>query len=64
VRSEKIGEVLIDEGYQNIYNLKGGIFEWIFRDYPVIDENGNRTHRVHTYNEEWSKWLLKGEKVY
>ena len=29
VRSEKIAEKLIASGYKNVFNLYGGIFEWI-----------------------------------
>lgn len=64
VRSEKIGEKLVEAGYNNVKNLYGGVFEWIYQDLPVVDKRGTRTIRVHTYDEEWSKWLLKGEKVY
>jgi rhodanese-related sulfurtransferase len=64
VRSEKVGEKMIEEGYTNVYNLSGGIFEWVFRELPIVDDKGKRTLKVHTYNEEWSRWLLKGEITY
>ncbi len=64
VRSEHIGEKLKEAGYQNVRNLYGGIFEWKYRDQIVVDKKGNPTDKVHTYDENWSKWLLKGEKVY
>ena len=62
-RSEKIAERLIENGFTNVHNLYGGIFEWKNMGMPVINENGE-TEKVHTYNESWSKWLKKGEKVY
>jgi rhodanese-related sulfurtransferase len=64
VRSEKIGEMLKESGYQNIKNLYGGIFEWKYQDHPVVDSTGKTTDNIHTYDEKWSQWLLKGNKVY
>jgi len=64
VRSEQVGEKLKEAGYLNVKNLFGGIFEWKYLDQEVVDKKGNPTNKVHTYNENWSKWLLKGEKVY
>jgi len=64
VRSEQIGEKLKEAGYENVKNLYGGIFEWKYQDQIVVDKKGNKTDKVHTYDENWSQWLLKGEKVY
>lgn len=64
IRSEHVGEKLLKAGYKNVYNLYGGIFEWKNKDQIVIDSISQPTERVHTFSKEWSKWLLKGEKVY
>ena len=64
IRSEIIADKLIKEGYTNVYNLYGGIFEWKNNDFQVVDSIGNQTEKVHTFNKNWSKWLTKGEKVY
>jgi len=64
VRSELIGEKLLNAGYENVYNLYGGIFEWKNQSREVIDKDGAITERVHTYSKEWSKWLTNGIKVY
>jgi rhodanese-related sulfurtransferase len=64
IRSEDIAEKLQKVGYQNIYNLFGGIFEWKNKGNPVFDTQNNPTNKVHVFNKEWSKWLKKGEKVY
>lgn len=64
IRSEIVADKLIKAGYTNVYNLYGGIFEWKNNNYQVIDTLGNHTEKVHTFNEDWSKWLKKGEKVY
>ncbi|MCO6501020.1 MAG: rhodanese-like domain-containing protein [Vicingus serpentipes] len=63
-RSEKIGEKLKRAGFNKVLNLQGGIFEWVNEGYPVVDENGNATNKVHAYNASWGKWITKGEKVY
>ncbi len=62
-RSEKVGEKLLDEGF-TVYNLYGGIFKWKNSNNPVVDNNEIATQKVHCFNQEWSKWLLKGEKIY
>lgn len=62
-RSEKIGEKLLAAGYTNVYNLYGGIFEWVNKGYPVYNAQGPTTN-VHAYSKSWGVWLNKGEKVY
>ena len=64
VRSEDIAEQLKKAGYKNTYNLFGGIVEWKNNGNKVFDAKEIETKRVHVSSEFWSKWLLKGEKVY
>lgn len=63
-RSGKIGEKLQAKGYQRVYNLYGGIFEWSNKQYPMFNEKDQQTPKVHAYNKSWGKWVEKGEKVY
>ncbi|MGB0888235.1 MAG: rhodanese-like domain-containing protein [Vicingaceae bacterium] len=63
-RSEKIAEKLKKAGFKKVMNLKGGIFDWVNSGYPVYDNSGNETQKVHAYDKSWGKWLTKGEKVY
>lgn len=63
-RSERVGEKLQKLGYQNVYNIYGGIFEWKNEGMPVVNRQNQLTDSVHTYNKNWSKWLLKCVKVY
>lgn len=63
IRSEDIGEQLKKVGYSTVFNLYGGIFEWKNQGNPVYTSNHQETNKVHTFNHEWSKWLLKGEKI-
>lgn len=65
-RSEKLGEKLKKRGFTNVTNLYGSIFEWANEDLPLIDENGEPTTKIHTYNKKWSKWVEDGkaEKIW
>lgn len=64
VRSEDVAEKLKKAGYTNVLNLYGGIFEWKNNGNTVYNSKEIATEKVHTFNLDWSKWLLKGEKVY
>jgi rhodanese-related sulfurtransferase len=63
-RSEKVSEQLIADGYTNVKNLYGGIFEWKNQGLPVVDESNETTERVHAYSRTWGIWLKNGKKVY
>jgi rhodanese-related sulfurtransferase len=63
-RSEKIAEQLQAMGYNRVYNLYGGIFEWANRSYPLLDAKERPTTSVHAYDKDWGHWLDKGNKVY
>lgn len=63
-RSEKVAEKLRDAGYENTFNLFGGIFAWKNDGQKVVDKSGRETEKVHCYNKTWSVFLLEGEKVY
>ncbi len=64
IRSETVAHNLIQEGYKNVFNLYGGIFEWKNKDFKVMDTLGNETEKIHTFRKNWSTWLHKGEKIY
>lgn len=63
-RSERVGEKLLKAGYTNVFNLYGGIFYWKNSDGAVVDSQNDTTERVHCYDENWGRFLQKGEKVY
>ncbi len=65
-RSEKLGEKLKKRGFTNVRNLYGSIFEWANEGCPLVNENGETTNQIHTYNKKWSKWVEEGkaEKVW
>lgn len=62
-RSEKIGEKLLKDGYQHVYNLYGGIFEWNNEGNPLYKSNGIQTTEIHTYSKKWAKWVERGTKI-
>ena len=63
-RSERIGEKLMEMGFTDVKNLYGGIFDWVNQKNPVVNQAGIKTDSVHTYNKDWSRWLIRGTKVY
>lgn len=62
-RSEKIAGKLIDSGYKNVYNLYGGIFEWVNEGHPVYKASGVQTSEIHTNEKDWERWVERGTKV-
>ena len=62
-RSEIVARKLKANGYK-VFNLLGGIFEWSNHGYQLIDKNGAKTSKIHTYNQNWGKWVEKGEKIH
>ena len=62
-RSEKVAEKLQKQGFTNIQNLYGGIFEWVNEGQKVYNAT-DTTSKVHAFSRSWGIWLNKGEKVY
>ncbi|TGE24699.1 rhodanese-like domain-containing protein [Hymenobacter aquaticus] len=62
-RSEQVGERLRALGFKQVYNLYGGIFQWVNQGLPVYNAQGI-TENVHPYSALWSPWLSRGNKVY
>jgi rhodanese-related sulfurtransferase len=63
-RSEKIAEQLKQAGFKEVYNLYGGIFEWVNQGQPIYNNNNQQTENIHAYDQVWGIWLTKGNKVY
>ena len=57
-RSEKIGEKFISAGYSNVYNLYGGIFEWVNLNNDVIVPEG-KDQQIHGFSSSWKKWITR-----
>lgn len=63
-RSQTIGEKLKAAGYTNVKNLYGGMFHWANRKYPMVDNDSNRTTKIHGFAKDWGKWVTNGIVVY
>ncbi|WNJ16416.1 rhodanese-like domain-containing protein [Pontibacter sp. G13] len=63
-RSEKVAEKLKAAGFQAVYNLYGGIFDWTNQGLKVVDSSGQMTERVHGFSPAWGIWVQHGEVVY
>lgn len=63
-RSDKIGQKLLEMGFEDVRNLYGGIFQWVNDGYPVFRSPGALTDTVHGYSWIWQRWVKKGLVVY
>lgn len=65
-RSEKIGEILKSEGFTNVKNMYGSIFEWVNRGNPLVDNSNEKTNKIHAFDKKWGKWIFSEtvEKIY
>ncbi|GAB2595035.1 rhodanese-like domain-containing protein [Spirosoma areae] len=62
-RSQKVTQRLAEQGFTNVRNVYGGIFEWVNQGYPVVNQQGP-TDSVHAFSPKWGQWLQRGQKVY
>jgi rhodanese-related sulfurtransferase len=51
-RSSRVVQKLMEEGFQNVSNLEGGIFQWY--------NEGRWNEQVHPYNAVWGMLLNRG----
>lgn len=63
-RSEKMVHQLTALGFTDVYNLYGGLFEWVNQGHEVVDASERVTSSVHAYNKLWGIWVRRGIKVY
>ncbi|WP_442844492.1 rhodanese-like domain-containing protein [Leeuwenhoekiella sp. H156] len=64
VRSEDFGEKLQKKTGQPVFNLYGGIFAWKDAGFPIFNDEGKPTERVHTFSKNWQDYLSTGIAVY
>ena len=55
-RSGVIGKKLRKLGFTSVFNLYGGLFDWVNNGNPVYSKSKKVT-KVHPYNSKWGKWL-------
>lgn len=63
-RSQEVTEYFMEQGYNNVHNLYGGIFEWSNKDLPMYNPEKQDTDSVHVFSKKWGFWLKNGIKVY
>lgn len=63
-RGERIGEKLQKAGYRHVFNLFGGIYEWVNQHNPVYNADDVQTTEVHIYDKNWAQWLIRGTHVH
>lgn len=56
IRSAGFAQKLTEQGYTNVRNLRGSIFEWANKGYPLTRVNQPVT-KVHPYNPKWGSLL-------
>ncbi len=62
-RSEKVTEKLLEAGYTQVFNMYGGVFEWVNSNHSVFNAEG-KTKKIHGYSKTWGVWIKEGEVVY
>ena len=65
-RSERIADDLRERGFNQVYNLYGSLYAWKLAGYPLLNDAGEETEEVHTYNRKWGRLVPDsiGKKVY
>ena len=57
-RSSEFAQRLTTEGFSDVSNLEGSIFEWAEKGYPLVQGDEQRAvHKVHPYSRAWA-WLV------
>jgi rhodanese-related sulfurtransferase len=56
LRSAEYVQQLQQQGFRNVYNLRGSIFMWANNGYP-LEADGTAATKVHPYNDRWGKLL-------
>ena len=46
-----------DASKLDIYNLEGGIFQWVYEQREIVNDKGERVNTVHPYSSFWGKLL-------
>jgi sodium/bile acid cotransporter 7 len=57
-RSGKFAKQLLQDGFKDVYNLRGSIISWTHEGLPLVAPDGTQTKRVHTFGNSWA---LQGE---
>jgi len=61
-RSRKAAEVLVSNGFKNVYNLRRGIMEWNLLDLPTVSDPSAGAVQENRMDPEEFQALLKSDK--
>lgn len=64
LRSEKICSLMLKMGFTAVYNLYGGLFEWVNCSLPIFDVTGKPSKKIHGFSRFWGIWVKGIYKVY
>ncbi len=59
-RSALAAEDLQKQGFQNVYNMNGGLIYWKNSNQKVYDLSDQETDSIHVFNNFYSLWLRNG----
>ncbi|MBD2502227.1 rhodanese-like domain-containing protein [Anabaena azotica] len=59
-RSAKITQQLQNQGFSQVFNLSGGIFQWANEERPIFKDDTSPASFVHPYDAMWGN-LLKAK---
>ena len=57
-RSSQLAQELRRQGFENVFNLEGSLFQWANEGRPLY-RGKERAYRAHPYDEEWGQLLDK-----
>ena len=57
-RSSRLAQELRRQGFENVFNLEGSLFQWANEGRPLY-RGKERAYRAHPYDEEWGQLLDK-----
>lgn len=62
-RSGNLVRKLNERGFSNVVNMKGSLFEWVEKDYPVYQDS-KQVNKVHPFNPYYARYLRKDYHSY
>jgi len=62
-RSAELALELQNQGFSQVTNLAGSLFEWVDKDYPIY-QGDNQVQKVHPYNLWWGRYLRSDYRSY
>lgn len=64
LRSNSVAKEFSNRGYEEVYDIKGGLISWSNQQYEMVDEQKTQTDTVHTYTKWLAPFVRKGNAVF